>query len=45
VVADRPAQHWIAHFEYVEHRALGDLTFDVKIHFTIDLREFAQMGR
>src|SRR6266508_127037 len=43
VVANRPAQHGIAGFERVEHRALRDLTADVELHLAVDVRERPQM--
>ena len=44
VVANRPAQHRIARFDGVEHRALGDWPGNFDCYLAIDLRELAQIA-
>src|SRR5438876_2956536 len=45
VVADRPAQHWIARLERVNDRALRGLTLNVELHLAADARQSPQMWR
>src|SRR5437868_15518026 len=43
VIAHRPAQHRIAGFERVEHRALRGLTLHLELYLAIDVRQRPQM--
>lgn len=45
VVADCPAQHWIAGLECVEDRTLSDLALDVERHFATDARQRPEVRR
>jgi len=45
LVADGAAQHRIAGFERVEHRALRDRTLYLKLHVAANLRQRSQMLR
>jgi hypothetical protein len=45
VVADGAAQHGIARFERVQHRALGYLALDLELDLAANLRQGSQMWR
>ena len=45
VIADGPAQHWIARLERIEDRALGHVSLDLELHLAVYAREFPQMCR
>src|SRR5579863_2582297 len=45
VVADCPAQHWIAGLERIENRTLGDGRLDCEFDLAGDVRQGSQMWR
>ncbi len=45
VIADRPAQHRIARLKDIQHRALGNRPFNLKLDLAADPRQPAKMRR
>ncbi len=45
LIPNRPAQHGIAGFERVKHRALRNDTVNFKLHFAANMRKRSQMLR
>jgi hypothetical protein len=43
LIPNRPAQHGIAGFQRVQHRALRDRTLNFKLHFAANMRQRSQM--
>ena len=43
LIADRPAQRWIARLECIQDRALRYWSLDFELHFALDLRQCPQM--